>query len=122
MLTGAAAFFSTLPAPLSVLAFFFFGDTGDPSLAPPTPLYRCSESALPEELLEVWLLTEEILLALEEREDPDEEDLLLDRDPLLLLRPLPCLPGLGGCPNLWGGCCWDGGPALFLGPLPRMGS
>ena len=32
------------------------------------------------------------------------------------------IPYLGGCPNLWGGCCWDGGPALFLGPLPRMGS
>lgn len=100
--TEAAGFFSPLLGwgPLSVLAFFFFGETGDPSLAPPTPLYRCSESALPEELLEEWLLIEDMLLALEDREDPDEEDLLLDLDPLLLLCPRPCLPGLWGCPIL----------------------
>lgn len=35
-----------------------------------------------------------MLLALEDREDPDEEDLLLDLDPLLLLCPRACLPGL----------------------------
>jgi hypothetical protein len=78
----------------SLLPFFFFGDTGDPSLAPPTPLYRCSESALPDELLDEWLLTEDTLLALEDREDPEEEDRLLDLDLLLLLGRLFCLAGL----------------------------
>ena len=73
------------------LPFFFLGEMGAPSFLSPTPRYRCSESALPLELLDVWLLMDDRLLALDDRDEPDDDDRLRDRDELLPAR----LVGLG---------------------------
>lgn len=63
----------------------------------PTPRYKCSESALPLELLDVWLLKEDTLLLLEDRDDDD--DRLRDRDALSL--ELALARRRGGGTGLW---------------------